>query len=570
MEGENYVIEKKTLCSQKSSDFSPWLFCQGFPRQSQNRRQASAFKPRLKPEGFCDFCVVVLILGIFFVSWSFEFDLFNTLGKVSLSFEPTYEGELSSILSDASGTALANVSLQFKSGLHVAPGSMVIFNVTITTLSALSQDSFLFIYELVNSNTNQSFLRKDEHVATNASLVLVKEIRLPEIIPEGNYLFLVNVSNSNGSVLLYTPLAIEKEIGTVGFGEHVSFFMSILVVVFIIFIGLYYVFWLRRDLIKKKFEDKQKNSVYPFPDFLTLPQSKYAYVGLVADTDEKVYLDHTQLNRHTLIAGGTGSGKTVAGMVIAEELLKRGVPVLVFDPVGQWSGFAKPNGEERMRKRFKKFGLGVPRAFTPRVIDITEATMNVDVMHYLKLSGLTVLRMDKLTPRKADEFIESALVQIYRANLSESGSLKSLVVLDEVHRLLPKYGGRHAYIKLEQAVREFRKWGIGLLMISQVLTDFKGAIRGNIGTEIQVHTRYEGDIKRVRERHGTGVSNLISKLPTGFAMVECANYNKGNPYFVEFRPVLHSPYKLSEAEMKLLVKHETPVLRARIYSVEHK
>ena len=114
---------------------------------------------------------------------------------------------------------------------------------------------------------------------------------------------------------------------------------------------------------------------------------------------------------------------------------------------------------------------------------------------------------------------------------------------------------------MEEEVREFRKWGIGLLMISQVLTDFKGAIRGNIGTEIQMHTRYEGDIKRVRERHGAAVSKLISRLPTGLGLLECADYNKGSPYFLEFRPLLHSPYKLTENEAKALVKKETPVLR---------
>jgi hypothetical protein len=134
-------------------------------------------------------------------------------------------------------------------------------------------------------------------------------------------------------------------------------------------------------------------------------------------------------------------------------------------------------------------------------------------------------------------------------------------VLDEIHRLLPKYGGRKAYTKLEQAVREFRKWGIGLLMISQVLTDFKGAIRGNIGTEIQMHSRYEGDIKRIRERHGAKISQLISKMPVGIGMVESVEVNRGNPYFIEFRPLLHSPLKLSEREVQSIVNKEVSVLR---------
>ncbi len=503
--------------------------------------------------------ILVLVLGIFVIAWVYDEDV--GLGHVSLPLEPESSQQSSVALVDSAGVLVGNVSFSITSGSRAAPGSKVSL-VTGVNRSDGMMDVYTVVYELVQGNTNQSFLRKDERITREGSFSMPGSVKLPEATPEGNYLLLVNVSTARASASLFAPLSVEREIATPWLEEHLSFFMSLLVAAFIVFAGVYYFVWLRRDLLKKKYEDRQKNSPYPFPDFLTLPQSKFAYVGMVADTEEKAYLDHTQLNRHVLIAGGTGSGKTVASMVMAEELLKRGIPIVVFDPAGQWSGFAKPNDNERMRKRFKKFGLGVPHAYNPRVIPITDATMQLDVHHYLFQKGITVFRLDGLSPGKADAFIEGALGQIYRANLAESGSLKSLVVLDEVHRLLPKYGGRRAYTKLEQAVREFRKWGIGLLMISQVLTDFKGAIRGNIGTEIQVHTRYEGDIKRVRERHGAVVSNLISKLPTGLAMVESANYNKGNPYFIEFRPLLHSPYKLTDKEAKAFLRVEKPVLRA--------
>ena len=213
-----------------------------------------------------------------------------------------------------------------------------------------------------------------------------------------------------------------------------------------------------------------------------------------------------------------------------------------------------------MKLLYKKFSIKGPRAFKGDVIEINDSNLNVDIIHYLKNSGLTVFKLDKLTPKKLDKFIEDNLEKIYKAGLSESGSLKTLVVLDEVHRLLPKYGGRKAHIRLEQAVREFRKWGIGLLMISQVLTDFKGAIRGNIGTEIQMRTRYEGDIKRVRDRHGSRISKLIAKMPTGLGMVESSDYNKGNPYFVEFRPLMHSQFKISEQELKKNLRKTEVVL----------
>src|SRR3989344_2697888 len=505
--------------------------------------------------------VFTLVLLFFTSLWVYNSSIIATLGRVSFPLESTPQSSLTGVLTNLDGSITANISLQVTSGSQVSLGKAILFSVNVTRANLENIEPFIFIYEIVNANSNQSFLRKDERVEGNNAFIFEGRLRLSDIVPEGNYVFLVNVSNSQNSVVISYPITVERVIATPWLQEHISFFLSIIVVAFVIFSGIYYVFWLRRGLLKKKYEERQKNSPYPFPDFFTLPQSKYAYVGIVADSDEKAYLDHTQLNRHTLIAGGTGSGKTIAGMVIAEELLKRNLPVIVFDPVGQWSGFAKKNADEHMRKRYNKFGLGLPQSFNPRVIEITDATMHVDITHYLFMKGMTVFRLDKLTPRKVDEFIDMALSQIYRANLPESGSLQSLIVLDEVHRLLPKYGGRRAYTRLEQAVREFRKWGVGLLMVSQVLTDFKGAIRGNIGTEIQVHTRYEGDIKRVRERHGAVISNLIAKLPTGLSMVECADYNKGLPYFIVFRPLLHSPYKLTEEEMKKLVKKGTLVLR---------
>ncbi len=444
---------------------------------------------------------------------------------------------------------------------RVSAGSELPFKADIYNLGQQRQYDIALTYDIVRKDNNESILHKEEQTVVGATLSVVRSIELPKETLNGEYKLIVTANYGEGKAEAFASFVVEKSFIPEAVSKYAPLVMLMLVVGFILFIGVYYLVSLRRQLKAKKMSEKLKNSVYPAPDFLTLPQSKYAYVGVIADADEPAYLDHTQLNRHTLIAGGTGCGKTVAAMDVVEELLKKGVGVVVFDPVGQWSGFAKRNTDEKMRRLYPKFKLGLPQAYKPRIVNISDATMNVDVVHYLQEKGLTILRMDKLTPKKVDGFIEGALGQIYRANLNESGNLKSLVVLDEVHRLLPKYGGRKAYTKLEQAVREFRKWGIGLLMISQVLTDFKGAIRGNIGTEIQMHTRYEGDIKRVRERHGAGVSKLISKLPTGLGLVECADYNKGNPYFIEFRPLLHSPYKLTEAEAKQLVKKETPVLR---------
>jgi hypothetical protein len=49
---------------------------------------------------------------------------------------------------------------------------------------------------------------------------------------------------------------------------------------------------------------------------------------------EDFRLDPTDLTTHGLIVGMTGSGKTALGIVLIEELLQRGVPVLAIDPKG--------------------------------------------------------------------------------------------------------------------------------------------------------------------------------------------------------------------------------------------
>ena len=441
------------------------------------------------------------------------------------------------------------------------PEESLRFTVDAYNLGQLRRYDIILGYDLIQDYTNTSVYHKEETMAIETSLSFTREIELSSDIPLGRYTLVTKATYDNVSAIATAPLIIQREfVLPVFIKEYLPVIVSSLVLVIVMVLGGYYFVSIRRRLFQKKMEEKQKNSIYPFPDFYALPKSKYAYIGMVADSDVKTYLDHTQLNRHTLIAGGTGSGKTVSGMVVVEELLKKGVGVVVFDPVGQWTGFARKNEDKAMRALYRKFRIGGAAAFRPVIIEINEKTSSLNILHYMNRKGLTILRLDGLTPKKADEFIEQSLDKVYRANLSEVGELKSLLVLDEVHRLLPKYGGHKAYLKLEQAVREFRKWGIGLLMISQVLTDFKGAIRGNIGTEIQLHSKYEGDIKRVRERHGSALSKLISKMPVGVGMIESGGYNKGSPYFVEFRPILHSPYKLNEKEIKLLERKEAPVL----------
>ncbi|MBQ2650432.1 MAG: DUF853 family protein [Clostridia bacterium] len=77
-----------------------------------------------------------------------------------------------------------------------------------------------------------------------------------------------------------------------------------------------------------------------------------------------IYLEPSMLNRHGLIAGATGTGKTVTLKVIAESISDMGVPVFVADIKGDLSGMAQPGSENKHIRRsidnmgLDKFGYG--------------------------------------------------------------------------------------------------------------------------------------------------------------------------------------------------------------------
>jgi DNA helicase HerA-like ATPase len=83
------------------------------------------------------------------------------------------------------------------------------------------------------------------------------------------------------------------------------------------------------------------------------------YMGL-ADTEpkERVYMLLNQSNRHGLIAGASGTGKTVTMKVMAESFSSAGVPVFMCDVKGDVSGMCEPGQDNAgMQKRIDKFGI---------------------------------------------------------------------------------------------------------------------------------------------------------------------------------------------------------------------
>jgi len=84
------------------------------------------------------------------------------------------------------------------------------------------------------------------------------------------------------------------------------------------------------------------------------------YQGAVVP-DAVVTVPLAMMNRHGLVAGATGTGKTKTLQVMAEQLSAAGVPVFVADVKGDLSGLAAPGGTEGPAVK-RAADLGIPFA----------------------------------------------------------------------------------------------------------------------------------------------------------------------------------------------------------------
>jgi DNA helicase HerA-like ATPase len=74
--------------------------------------------------------------------------------------------------------------------------------------------------------------------------------------------------------------------------------------------------------------------------------------------DAKVHLPLRMMNRHGLVTGATGSGKTRTLQVIAEQLSAAGVPVFMPDMKGDLSGFGKEGvANDKINERAAALGI---------------------------------------------------------------------------------------------------------------------------------------------------------------------------------------------------------------------
>ncbi|NCN87040.1 DUF87 domain-containing protein [archaeon] len=429
------------------------------------------------------------------------------------------------------------------------------FNVNLKKLNHENIEGVSLNYTLYDEN-NKSYFLANEDKTLESSISFIKDFFPPEGAEVGNFVLKV-VASYQGYVIEDKANFVLKK----NFFDLVIFgFLPMWL--FITILSVFLVMGILIYVIKKRIESKKKYKMRL--DLKTIPKKNkdYLFLGKIAETQHETYFDPNKLTTHSIIAGATGGGKSITAQVMIEECLKKDIAVIVFDPTAQWSGMLRKCTDKKMLSFYPKFGLK-PKdamAFKGNVRMVKNARQMIDLNKFISPGQIQIFSLNKLDPKDMDIFVASIIRQIFRSDPKEYPGLKVLLVFDEVHRLLPKFGGNgEGFLQIERACREFRKWGLGVMLVSQVLNDFVGEIKANISTEVQMRTRDEGDLNRIKTKHGEEFLQSLVKASAGVGMFANPAYNHAQPYFINFRPILHNTRRLTDEELEEYNKYNEQV-----------
>ncbi len=141
------------------------------------------------------------------------------------------------------------------------------------------------------------------------------------------------------------------------------------------------------------------------------------------------------LTKHLCVLAKSGAGKSYTVGVLIEEILERGIPLLIIDPHGEYSSMKFPSGE---REKLARWNLE-PQTYGSRLQEFGDVTTNPDVK-----------------PLKLDEKMSSyELMKILPINLSQSQE----AVLFSVVKDLEEINFDNIILGLEQ-MNSSSKWNI--------------------------------------------------------------------------------------------------------------
>jgi len=111
--------------------------------------------------------------------------------------------------------------------------------------------------------------------------------------------------------------------------------------------------------------------------------------------------------------------------------------------------------------------------------------------------------------------------------------------VEEAHLWTAQGIPKEALRFLDSAVRLLRKKGVGVMLVSQKISDFDPAMRSAMNISILFRTKYEGDLKAIARMLGSDMPRIIPGLPVGCSIFHFADV--GDPFVLAWRPTYSQP-----------------------------
>jgi len=265
---------------------------------------------------------------------------------------------------------------------------------------------------------------------------------------------------------------------------------------------------------------------------LSMDAKEGLYLGKIHETNIPVYVDSKKI-----LSGGVnvfavkGAGKTYMISVLCEELTKKGIPVVIIDPHGEYY-FKQPNMVNEELQKAPKFGIK-PRIFTNQAIFTFSKQINpladaeIAYKHLAKESFYTdflvkpgqisILNLRGLPVRVQRVQVAKFLNLLFE--LRKTGVVPPFaLVVEELKKFAPQKGQSIACLKsLEDYSSEGRKFGIGVCLISQRPADVNKSVVGQTENYIILRMGYDKTWVSKNVMGAKKYDHLLDKLPIGTA-----------------------------------------------------
>lgn len=283
-------------------------------------------------------------------------------------------------------------------------------------------------------------------------------------------------------------------------------------------------------------------------------------------TNTLVKIPLKTLNRHGLISGATGTGKTKTLQVLSENLSEFGVPVLLMDIKGDLCGLAKPSsGHPKIDERHQAIGLPFqPRSYDVELLSLSEENGTRLRATVSEFGPILISKILNLTETQTGIIaVVFKYCDDHNIPLLDLKDLKSIITYatkEGKDEFQDQYGrfSTHSTGTILRRIVELEQQG-GNLFFGEQSFDVNDLIRTNLSEEGIINIIRLTDIQNRPKLFSTFMLSLLAELFE--TLPECGDRDK--PKLVVFIDEAHLIFSQASRELIQQIEYTVKLIRSK-------